>query len=124
MCRLAQAAKLGLSPRWNGDWHRKSVRTGCFPCSKVGLGTLAPSEDSAVNMLSDAQWEALLPLVRERCSRLTEADLADARPRMDLLTAKIQNRHWVDRVTARRLVLELVEQIKDAKPAAAPAEQG
>jgi len=64
-------------------------------------------------MLTDAQWEALLPLLRERCPRLTEADLADARPRVDLLSAKIQNRHWVDRVTARRLVLELVEQVRD-----------
>ena len=67
-----------------------------------------PPEDQTVsNQIPDAEWQQLLPKLRERCPRLTEADLADAGQRVDLLSAKIQNRHWVDRVTARRIVLEL-----------------
>jgi len=59
------------------------------------------------NMIADEDWQRLLPKLRERCPRVTESDLADAGQRMDLLAAKIQNRHWVDLVTARRIVLEL-----------------
>jgi hypothetical protein len=56
------------------------------------------------------QWRQLLPGLRRRCPLLTDADLAEGQRRIDLLTAKIQNRHWVDRVTARRTVLELLQQ--------------
>lgn len=55
------------------------------------------------------QWRQLLPELRRRCPLLTDDDLAEGRRRIDLLTAKIQNRHWVDRVTARRVVLELLQ---------------
>jgi len=64
------------------------------------------------NMISDEDWQRLLPLLRERCPRLTPADLEDADQRLDLLSAKIQNRHWVDRVSARRLVLELLAAVR------------
>lgn len=65
----------------------------------------------ASNQLDDTTWTKLLPLVREACPRLTEADLDDVGQRMDLLTAKIQNRHWITRVEARRLVLDLVQKV-------------
>lgn len=69
-----------------------------------------PLEDLAVNMIADDVWQQVLPKLRARCPRLTEDDLADAGQRIDLLSGKIQNRHWVDRVTARRIVLELLGQ--------------
>ena len=63
-----------------------------------------------MNMIPDETWQRLLPSLRARCPRLTEDDILDAHQRIDLLSAKIQNRHWVDRVTARRIVLELLDQ--------------
>ena len=60
--------------------------------------------------MTDVEWNQLLPLVRERCPNVTSADLEDCGQRMDLLAAKIQNRHWCDRITARRTVLELRQQ--------------
>ena len=63
------------------------------------------------NVLDEATWSRLQGPLRERCPRLTPADLADAGRRIDLLTAKIQNRHWVDRLAARRLVLGLLQEL-------------
>lgn len=63
-----------------------------------------------MNVLDEAQWTALLPLVRRHCPRLTALDLAECQRRVDLLVAKIQNRHWHDRVVAQRLVLSLMHQ--------------
>ena len=40
------------------------------------------------NRLTDAEWAQLLPRIRERCPRLTSADLEDCDQRMDLLSAK------------------------------------
>jgi hypothetical protein len=57
----------------------------------------------------DDQWQLLLPRLRQQCPRLTALDLAESQQRIDLLIAKIQNRHWVDRVTARRTVLSLLQ---------------
>jgi hypothetical protein len=59
------------------------------------------------NMLNDDQWQRLLPALRERFDRLTEQDLSDCGQRLDLLTAKVQNRHWIDRIQAQRLVLRV-----------------
>ena len=56
------------------------------------------------NQLTEAAWEQLTVALRETCSRLTPRDLADCEKRLDLLVAKVQNRHWVDRETARQLV--------------------
>jgi hypothetical protein len=57
----------------------------------------------------DDQWQQLLPRLRQQCPRLTPDDLAESQQRIDLLIAKIQNRHWVDRITARRTVLSLLQ---------------
>ena len=48
------------------------------------------------------------------CPRLTPRDIADCERRVDLLSAKIQNLHWVDRVEARRLVLAAVAAAEQA----------
>lgn len=60
--------------------------------------------------IPDDQWQQLLPKLRKQCPRLTALDLQETQHRIDLLIAKIQNRHWVDRVTARRTVLSLLQQ--------------
>jgi hypothetical protein len=64
-----------------------------------------------VNIISDDVWRKIEPGLRQRCPRLTPADLVEAQQRVDLLTAKIQNRHWISREAARRIVLGL---LKDA----------
>jgi hypothetical protein len=56
------------------------------------------------------QWTQLLPKLLQQCPRLTPLDIEECLQRIDLLTAKIQNRHWVDRTTARRTVLSLLQQ--------------
>jgi len=60
--------------------------------------------------IPDDQWTQLLPKLRLQCPRLTPLDLEECLKRIDLLTAKIQNRHWVNRITARRTVLSLLQQ--------------
>lgn len=64
------------------------------------------------NVIDEEEWQRLLPRLRERCPRLTPADLEAAERRVDLLTAKIQFRHWIDRVSARRIVLGLREELR------------
>jgi hypothetical protein len=59
--------------------------------------------------IPDDQWQQLLPKLRKQCPRLTVLDLSETQQRIDLLIAKIQNRHWVDRVTARRTVLAMLQ---------------
>ncbi len=71
-----------------------------------------------MNMIPDDLWQKLLPFLRQRCPRLTEQDIEECEQRVDLLTAKVQNRHWVDKVTARRTVFEL---LAHAGPAVAQA---
>jgi hypothetical protein len=58
-----------------------------------------------MNVLADADWQRLTDAIRPQCPRLTASDLAEAEQRVDLLCAKIQNRHWCSRDSARRLVL-------------------
>ncbi|HAT10868.1 MAG TPA: hypothetical protein DCS97_09815 [Planctomycetes bacterium] len=62
-----------------------------------------------MNLLSDSQWSALEPLVKKACPRLTPLDLVESQRRIDLLTAKIQSRHWMDRVAAQRVVIGLLD---------------
>jgi len=62
-----------------------------------------------MNVLTEPQWNALLPRLRVACPRLTAADLEEAKCRVDLLTAKIQNRHWCSRTLAQRTVLKLLD---------------
>jgi hypothetical protein len=64
-----------------------------------------------MNIIPDDAWQKMLPKLRERCPRLTEQDLVESQGRVDLLTAKIQNRHWVDKTTARRTVLALMRDV-------------
>jgi hypothetical protein len=61
-----------------------------------------------MNVLPEPQWQSLIPVLRKHCPRLTAGDLAGCQRRLDLLTAAIQNRHWVSRVAARRLALGLM----------------
>ena len=63
-----------------------------------------------MNVLSESQWATLEPLLKKACPNLTPQDLTDSQLRVDILTAKIQNRHWIDRVEAQRLVLGLLQQ--------------
>jgi hypothetical protein len=64
-----------------------------------------------VNTIPDDVWRKIEPELKKRCPRLTPADLAESQQRIDLLTAKIQNRHWIAKEPARRIVLAL---LKDA----------
>lgn len=64
-----------------------------------------------MNVLTADQWQKLLPRLRQVCPRLTEQDLDEARGRVDLLTAKIQNRHWVDRLSARRTLFGVLAEV-------------
>ncbi len=59
-------------------------------------------------MIPDDVWQKILPTLRTQCSRLTEQDLRETEQRVDLLIAKIQNRHWSSRMDAQRLVLTLL----------------
>ena len=60
------------------------------------------------NMLSESDWQRVLPSLRSTFSRLSEDDLADCALRVDLTVAKVQNRHWLDRITAQRQVLHVI----------------
>ena len=63
-----------------------------------------------MNVIPADKWLALVTLLKKQCPRLTPLDLVESQYRLDLLTAKIQNRHWMDRVAARRVVLALMQQ--------------
>jgi len=63
-----------------------------------------------MNVLTESQWAALEPLLKKACPRLTPLDLSDSQRRVDILTAKIQNRHWMERVKAQRVVIGLLQQ--------------
>lgn len=67
------------------------------------------------NMLTAEEWQLLLPALRRTFTRLTEDDLRDCAQRMDLTVAKVQNRHWLDRVSAQRQVLAVVNETLSAK---------
>jgi hypothetical protein len=62
-----------------------------------------------VNILSDDVWKQIEPGLRTACPRLTPDDLQEAQQRIDLLIAKIQNRHWISKEEARRIVLGLLQ---------------
>ncbi len=59
-----------------------------------------------MNVLSAEVFAKIVPGLKARCPRLTELDLFETQHRIDLIVAKIQNRHWISRVEARRIVLE------------------
>ncbi len=62
-----------------------------------------------MNEIPAAVWSQILPEISKRCPRLTPLDLTEAQGRIDLLTAKIQNRHWVSKTEARRMILVLLK---------------
>lgn len=70
-----------------------------------------------MNVMTDQQWTALLPRLRATCPRLTAQDLDEAKGRIDLLTAKIQNRHWCSRTLAQQTVLKLLDETRVAATA-------
>lgn len=63
-----------------------------------------------MNQIPDPVYQQIVPGLKKACPRLTELDLREAQQRIDLLTAKIQNRHWVSKIVARRTVLALMQQ--------------
>ncbi|MBN8525763.1 MAG: hypothetical protein J0M02_10550 [Planctomycetes bacterium] len=63
-----------------------------------------------MNVIPEDKWAALQPLLKKSCPRLTPLDISECQRRVDILTAKIQNRHWMDRVAAQRVVLGLMHQ--------------
>jgi hypothetical protein len=65
-----------------------------------------------MNVLADADWKQLVAAVRPQCPRLTPLDVEEAQQRVDLLSAKIQNRHWCSRDAARRLVIGEMRKLK------------
>lgn len=69
-------------------------------------------------VITDEQWQKLVPKLRQACPRLTEQDLAEVTGRLDLTMAKIQNRHWCDKLTAQRTVYGLLAELGLSAPAA------
>ncbi len=69
-------------------------------------------------VISDEQWQKLVPSLRKKCPRLTEQDLVEAKGRLDLTVAKIQNRHWCDKLTAQRTLRGLLTELGITAPAA------
>lgn len=64
-----------------------------------------------MNTFDNADWQRLLPDLKAACPRLTPADLAESQQRIDLLAAKIQNRHWVSRTEAKHTILTLCNRL-------------
>lgn len=56
----------------------------------------------------DDTWRRLLPALRQAFPRITAADWDDCQRRIDLVVAKVQNRHWIDKITARRQAYAVV----------------
>ncbi|MFW5845549.1 MAG: hypothetical protein ACOCXJ_04920 [Planctomycetota bacterium] len=59
--------------------------------------------------LSDEHWNQLLPELRQQCPSLTDRDLEECDRRSDILVAKIQNRQWISKQEAMRLLWALLE---------------
>ena len=64
---------------------------------------------ATTNQLDDTAWEQLKQAIGQTCDRITPRDFVDCEQRLDLLVAKVQNRHWVDRATARQLVRDALK---------------
>ena len=70
---------------------------------------------TAMQEIPENVWSRMLPKIKELCPRLTAEDLSEATGRFDLLTAKIQNRHWVSRKDAEATAFSI---LKDAEASA------
>ena len=64
-----------------------------------------------MHTISNDVWKSVEPKLKLRCPRLTVADFQEAQQRIDLLSAKIQSRHWVSREDARRIVLSVLKDV-------------
>ena len=65
--------------------------------------------------MDDAVWAHVAAALKQSCPRITEQDLSECEQRIDLLVAKIQNRHWVSRTKAEELAFVM---LKDAEASA------
>ena len=64
-----------------------------------------------MHTIPNAVWQSVEPKLKLRCPRLTVSDLAEAQQRIDLLSAKIQSRHWVSKEEGRRIVLSVLKEV-------------
>ena len=65
--------------------------------------------------IPDNVWAQVSGAIKKSCERISEQELNECEQRIDLLVAKIQNRHWVSRTKAEELAVMVV---KDAEAAA------
>lgn len=75
---------------------------GPMPASGLPFAACRPA--CAPMLLPSDDWARLIPHVKAACPRLTDLDLREAQNRLDLLAAKIQNRHWISHEAARRTI--------------------
>ena len=87
-----------------------TLRNGGVCLMPVPAYGFARLRSPLVNQIPDPLYQQIVPGLKKACPRLTELDLREAQQRIDLLTAKIQNRHWVSKIVARRTVLALMQQ--------------
>ena len=87
-----------------------AVRNGGICLTQVSAYPAGRLRSMLVNQIPDPLYQQIVPGLKKACPRLTELDLREAQQRIDLLTAKIQNRHWVSKIVARRTVLALLQQ--------------
>lgn len=64
--------------------------------------------------IDDSQWAQVSAAVKTSCPRVSVQDLSECEQRIDLLIAKIQNRHWISRTAAQGLAFVM---LKDAEAA-------
>jgi hypothetical protein len=62
-----------------------------------------------MNIIPAELWTKVEPAIRKQCPRLTATDISETQNRVDLLIAKIQNRQWISRREAQRLVLSALK---------------
>jgi hypothetical protein len=62
-----------------------------------------------MNIIPAELWTKIEPVIRKQCPRLTATDISETQNRVDLLIAKIQNRQWISRREAQRLVLSALK---------------
>lgn len=67
-----------------------------------------------MQQIPDSLWTRMLPKIKELCPRLTSSDLKECEQRLDLLCAKIQNRHWVSRHDAETTAFAILKQAEAA----------
>jgi len=62
-----------------------------------------------MNIIPAELWTKIEPVIRKQCPRLTATDISETQNRVDILIAKIQNRQWISRREAQRLVLSALK---------------